>query len=211
MIDPDQLATVDPFAIAGDDARIAFWINVYNELLLDELRRSPRTGSVLRHRGLFRATACRVGEHDYSLDVIEHGVLRRNARIPLRLGRTLRRGDRRLAAMPSRLEPRIHFALNCGAVSCPPIQRYCADGLGQELARVTTAYMRAETRIDRDRERVTLPYLMRLYRADFGGRREALEFAARHLGADDASWLRSTSGVRVEYGNFDWTLAPPER
>jgi Protein of unknown function, DUF547 len=209
LIDQDQLATVDPFAIAGDEARIAFWLNLYNALLLDELRRIPRTGSVLRHRGMFRATACRVGEHDYSLDVIEHGVLRCNARVPRRFARTLRRGDPRLAAMPSRLDPRIHFALNCGAVSCPPVQPYSADGLDEELERVTTTYVRAETVVDRATERVTLPYLMRLYRADFGDRAAALEFAARYLDEYDARWLRGPATPRVAFAKFDWTLAEP--
>jgi hypothetical protein len=204
-----RLAALDPLAISGDEARIAFWVNVYNALLLRELARAPRTGSLLRNRRMFRTAACRVGEHDYSLDVIEHGVLRRNARVPARPARTLRRGDPRLGAIPSRLEPRIHFALNCGAVSCPPIVPYSAAALDEELERVTTAYLRAETSIDRERGRVTLPYLMRLYRGDFGDRSERLQFAARRLDKDDACWLRSQSRVRLDYGKFDWTLAPP--
>lgn len=200
------LAEVDPLAISVDEARIAFWVNLYNALLLGELAREPRTGSLLRHRRMFRTVAWRIGEHDYSLDVIEHGVMRRNARVPARFRRTLRHGDPRLGAMPARVEPRIHFALNCGAVSCPPIVPYSATALDEELERVTTAYLRAETSIDRDRGRVTLPYLMRLYRGDFGDRGERLEFATRHLAEDDASWLRAQRRVRVGYAKFDWTI-----
>lgn len=201
-----RLAAVDPLAISGDEARIAFWVNVYNTLLLRELARAPRTGSLLRHRRMFRTAACRLGEHDYSLDVIDHGVLRRNARVPARPARTLGRGDPRLGAIPSRLEPRIHFALNCGAVSCPPIVPYSAAALDEELERVTTAYLRAETSIDRDRGRVTLPYLMRLYRGDFGDRGERLQFAVGRLAEDDAIWLRAQRRVRVRHAKFDWTI-----
>lgn len=202
----ETLAAADPFAIAADEARIAFWVNVYNALLLRELARAPRTGSLLRHRAMFRTAAWRVGEHDYSLDVIEHGVLRRSARVPLRLRRTLRHGDVRLGAIPARLEPRIHFALNCGAVSCPPIVPYSPAALDAELERVTTAYVRAETDIDRDGGRVTLPYLMRLYRGDFGDRGKRLEFAARHLPDNEAAWLRAQRRVRVSYAKFNWTI-----
>lgn len=197
---------MDPAALAGDDARIAFWISLYNAILIEELERHPRTGSVLRHRKMFGSTRRRVGEHEYSLDVIEHGVLRRNARPPARIRRTLGRGDPRLAVMPSRLEPRVHFALNCGAVSCPPVRPYHAERLNEELDDATRAYIRAETVIDRDRGRVELPYLMRLYGRDFGSRASRLEFAVRYLADDDAAWARQHDAA-IGYGRFDWTLA----
>ncbi len=75
-----RLAGVDVFALTPDDARIAFWLNLYNALVLAELAREARRGSLLRHRSLFAADVARIGDHDYSLDLIEHGVLRRNAR-----------------------------------------------------------------------------------------------------------------------------------
>jgi hypothetical protein len=92
-------------------------------------------------------------------------------------------------------------------VSCPPIRPYEPASIDSELDGVTTAYVRAETRIDRARDRITLPYLMRLYRTDFGDREERLEFAARWLAEDDATWLRSRSRVRIDYARFDWTIA----
>ena len=87
----------------------------------------------------------RVGGQGYSLDAIEHGVLRLNARPPYRLRRPFAAGDPRRGAAPSRLDPRIHFALNCGARSCPPIRAYGAAELDPELERTTSGYMRAET------------------------------------------------------------------
>ena len=93
------------------------------------------------------ATEVRTGSasQGYSLDAIEHGVLRLNARPPYRLRRLLAAGDPRRDAAPSRLDPRVHFALNCGAVSCPPIRAYEADGLDPELEATTRRYIRAET------------------------------------------------------------------
>ena len=40
-------------------------------------------------------------------------------------------GDPRLSLALERAEPRIHFALNCGAKSCPPIKTYSADSVSQ--------------------------------------------------------------------------------
>jgi hypothetical protein len=202
----EELRRLDPCAIADNAARIALWLNLYNALLLRELNREPRTGSVLRHRGLFASAAYRVGEHEYSLDVIEHGLLRLNGRPPYRLRRLLRRSDPRRAAAPSHLDPRIHFALNCGAVSCPPIHAYGAADLDIELEAAATSYIRAETVLDRERGGLQLPYLMRLYSADFGDRDRAREFAAARLAPEDGAWVRQRRPT-VSYGRFDWSLA----
>ena len=201
-----RLEAVDPAAIGGDAERIAFWLNVYNALLRRRLEREPLSGSLLRHRGIFGSAAYRVGAREYSLDVIEHGLLRLNSRPPYRLRLLLRPGDPRLSAAPGRLDPRVHFALNCGAVSCPPVRAYSAEGLDPELEAASEAYIRAETVVDRDRGRVWLPYLMRLYRSDFGGSARAREFAAERLAPEDAAWVRERR-PSVSYCRFDWTVA----
>jgi hypothetical protein len=159
---------------------------------------------------MFRTAAYRVGAHGYPPDVIEHGVLRRNRRPPLSLLRPLGRRDPRTAAMPSRLEPRIHFALNCGARSCPPIRHYDPENLEAQLEVATRSYVLAETEMDRRRGRVRLPRLLKLYRADFGPPRRQLEFVIERLPADDAAWLRERRDrLRVRYGTYDWTIAAP--
>ena len=204
-----RLRGVDPGAIGSDGARLAFWINLYNALLLHRLCLRPIRGSVLWQLRLFSTVAYDVGGQPYSLNLIEHGVLRRNRRPPYRLRRPLRRGDPRLAAAPSTLDPRVHFALNCGARSCPPIHAYEPDAIEEQLELATRAYLRAETEVDAERGRVTLPSLMRLYRADFGDRASQLELAARHVVA--VRECREARGERlgVRYGRFDWTAASP--
>lgn len=203
-----RLAEVDPAAIEGQEARVAFWMNTYNARLRHELLERPRRGSLLRHRRLFRQSSYRVGGHEYSLDVIEHGLLRRNARPPAALRRVLRAGDPRLAVAPPRLDPRLHFALNCGARSCPPVRAYDAAGVDAQLDAASRAYLGAESSLDRERGRLTLPGVCKLYRRDF---EDLLGFAAAHLPEDDAAWLREHSGdADVVFDRFDWTLVPGE-
>ena len=195
------LAAIRPGAIEGDAARIAFWLNVYNARLLDALDERPLTGSLLRHRGLFRRAAYEVGGERYSLDAIEHGLLRGNARAPFALRRTLRPGDERLNGAPSRPDPRIHFALNCGAASCPPIRAYSAEKLRDELEAAARAYLEAESGFDAATGRLVLPGLLRLYRADFEPEGGAIAFALSRLpfGAEAAR-------ADVSWSRFDWTL-----
>ena len=200
-----ELRGIDPAAIKGDAERIAFWINLYNALVLHCLCLNPLHGSLLRHLRLFDRIAYRVGEHEFPLNLIENGILRRNRRAPLRLRRPLRAGDPRLAATPSTPDPRVHFALNCAAASCPPIAVYDSRKLDSQLELATAAYLRNETVVEG--KRVRLPRLMRIYHRDFGSRDEQLAFAARYVPAL-AAIAAERRRVRIRYGRFDWTVAP---
>jgi len=84
------LTGVDPGSFESDGHRLAFWINLYNGVLVHELRARPRSGHLFRHLRMFRREACTVGGERYSLDLIEHGVLRRNRRPPAGLRPMLR-------------------------------------------------------------------------------------------------------------------------
>jgi hypothetical protein len=203
-----QLHALEPERIDGDRARIAFWANLYNALVVHCLCLRPLRGSLLFHLRLFDRIAYRIGRHTYPLNVIENGLLRANRRPPYRLRRPLRASDPRLAAAVSAIDPRIHFALNCGAFSCPPIRAYEPESLDEQLDAATGAYLETETRLEPERRRVTLPRLMSLYAADFGDRDEQLRFAAHYL-PQLAGWLgERTAEVRVGYGRFDWSVAP---
>jgi Protein of unknown function, DUF547 len=201
------LPAVDPAAIAGDPARKAFWLNIYNARLLHSLAHRPRSGRLFRHRRMFRTESYDVGGLAYSLDAIEHGLLRGNARPPYSPRRVLRGGDPRLAAAPSAADPRIHFALNCGARSCPPIRSYSAEGLDDELDGASTSYIAAESRLDREGGELELPGLVKLYRGDFGPDRELVEMAAASFNGADASWIRERGeAIRIRFAPFDWRI-----
>lgn len=204
-----QMHGVAPEQLGDDPARIAFWSNLYNALILHCLCKKPLRGSLLRHLRLFDRIAYRVGGEDFPLNLIEHGLLRANRRPPYRPRHMLKGSDPRLAFAPSRLDPRIHFALNCGARSCPPIRSYEPARLDEQLELSTRAYLEQESEVDPPTRRVTLPRLMRLYRSDFGSRQEQLEFAAGYVPAIAELPERDDGARRVRYGRFDWTVTPP--
>jgi hypothetical protein len=143
----DTVATLADFdavnSLPSDEARVAFFVNLYNALTIHAFAElgPPADNSVARL--LFNAQACyNVGGHTLSLSDIENGVLRRNRGVsmwPRPFGRS---DDRRLALMVARVDPRIHFVLNCGAQSCPPIRFLTADKLEDQLALATRAFLR---------------------------------------------------------------------
>ena len=97
----------------SDAARKAFWINAYNALMLDAVQRQPSRRNVLGgdEGAIFFKTPREVGGLRVTLDQIENVVLRRQP------------GPASLTShRVARLDPRIHVALNCAAISCPRLR-----------------------------------------------------------------------------------------
>jgi len=67
-----------------------------------------------------------IGGYTYSLNDIENGILRSNRKALGAFRKPFGKNDPRLKVALKRVEPKIHFALVCGAKSCPPIKTYTA-------------------------------------------------------------------------------------
>ena len=50
-------------------------------------------------------------------------------------------GDPRLKISLAHVDPRIHFALNCGAKSCPPIKTFSGDQVQDQLQVATSSFL----------------------------------------------------------------------
>src|SRR5437764_13882733 len=85
--------------------RLAFWITVYNALVLHGIVRLGVRASVRRVWNFFGRVSYRVGGHVVSLDDIEHGVLRDNRR-PWPPLRSFGAGDPRRALAVRPPDPR---------------------------------------------------------------------------------------------------------
>ena len=207
-----RLAGLDLDGLQTDAERLAFWLNLYNALVIDGVLTYGVRESVKEARGgiarFFRRTAYDIGGLRFSLDDIEHGLLRANRGHPRLPGQHFAPGDRRLRYALSDVDPRLHFALNCGAVSCPPVRAYRADELGAQLAQATANYLSSPSgvRIGSGRRVALLPKLFDWYRIDFGGMAGVREFAAGYLPEDEARALREPS-TRLYFRPYDWSLA----
>lgn len=196
-----ELAAVEPAALhkalAEDAARLAFWIDVYN----GAVERHPvRAGaSTIDRWRYFSRPVVKVAGQDLSLDVIEHGLLRRS-RWKLGLGYVGNPLPGRFERehRVARLDPRIHFALNCGVASCPPIAAYTADRLEEQLELATRSYLHGESELRGDT--LLVPQLMLWYLGDFGGV-PGVRRLLRRYGVEGADG-------RIRFKRYDWTPAP---
>jgi hypothetical protein len=161
----------------GDkNAQTAFWINLYNAMILDAVVQYQIKGSISRNLGLFRRAAYRVGGMRFSADDIEHGILRGNRRNPFIPIPAFASDDTRSALSLSPPDPRIHFALVCGARSCPPIAFYDGEQIDSQLDLAAAGFINGGgADYDPVNNTLSLSKIFSWYQADFGGRRGVLK------------------------------------
>lgn len=199
-----RLAALNPSTLAAalstDAHRLAFWINVYNAGIQRELRQNPA-----RYRQRTRFFARRgvtVADRHLPFNAIEHGLLRRSQFV-YGLGYVTNPlpGAFERAFRLRRREPLIHFALNCGALSCPPIAAYDAATVHEQFEHAARAYLAAHTTYDPEANYLTLSRLLLWFRGDFGGPAGIRALLHRF------DLLPPGARPRFRYASYDWTLA----
>lgn len=193
--------------IAGLEDCRSFWINTYNGAVTDLIITLALAAGVRRSvkevGRFFEVKYLRVADVPLSLDDIEHGFLRANQRHPAGLLPPLLCRPHLKAWMVRRTDPRIHFALNCGGRSCPPMEIYTEAEIDRQLDRATTAFLKTEVEIDPERSIIRANPILRWYRADFAGLGglEGLIRRYRPGELDERRW-------RFTWKKYDWRLWP---
>ena len=77
-----RLQVFDPVTLRSREARLAFWINLYNALIIHAVSSFEVQHSVQEISGFFWRAAYNIGGRRYSAHDIEHGILRANATYP---------------------------------------------------------------------------------------------------------------------------------
>lgn len=185
--------------LTTDAAKKTFWINIYNGFVQFSLRKNPE--QYKKRSVFFRKKQVAVAGHLFSLDDIEHGILRRS-KIKWSLGYLNRifpgKTERELRV--NKLDYRIHFALNCGAKSCPPIAFYQVAAIDQQLDIATIAYLRSETIYHETGNELFLPAIMGWFRRDFGGKKHMRELL-RQKGI-----IQKGAEPAIHFRSYDWSI-----
>jgi hypothetical protein len=150
----------------GRQPRLAFWINVYNAMVFHAVVALGIRRTVWEMRAFFARVAYRIGGFTLTADDVEHGILRDNAGHGLLRRRPFGTRDPRLALAVHPVDPRIHFAITCGAQSCPPVGVYRAAALDEQLDLAARNFLNQEVALDA-RGCVTCSRLLEWYAADF--------------------------------------------
>jgi glutaredoxin len=217
-----ELQVVD-VSLLGREEALCFWINTYNALIVHAVAVHGAAASTLARLTWFGAVSYEIGGARFSANDVEHGVLRGNApspASPLALAGLGRWAPRTFCARDARatlalrlVDARIHFALNCGARSCPPVRLYTPDRLEAGLEGAAAAFC-ADVEVDAATRTVTLSSIFKWYGADFGSKRQLLERLAAwvrpevrpRLEAALAAGGADAEGITLEYRPYNWAV-----
>jgi hypothetical protein len=191
-------------------AQTAFWLNVFNALVLRDARELAQCGDVREVEAFFERPRATIGGLAYSLDDIEHGVLRGNVPKFGGLRAPMRANDPRCAYTPIAYDERMHFGMYCACRSSPPLRVFSGGALDEQLESATAEYLRRQVRVEQQGGLVIVPRQFYWYRADFGGEREVLAFALARLDDKAVDMVDRRRGkVKLRYAQFDWRLNLP--
>ncbi len=195
-----SIARTDPAGLARDD-ELAFWINAYNAYTIqlinshherESIRNINKSFGFVKVGGPWKERLAIVGGHAYGLDEIEQDIIR-----------------------PRFHEPRVHFALVCAAMGCPPLrsEAYHANELAAQFddqARLFLLDSPQKNRVDVPTRTVYLSPIFigfRDYIKDFGGSERTVgQFVARYYPEGPARTLLESGNYKTEQTKYDWTL-----
>lgn len=187
--------------------RLAFWINAYNAFTLRAIvdhypiragwfTLQPRH-SIRQIDGVWTRMTWSAAGRSVTLDDIEHHILR-----------------------PEFKEPRVHFAINCASVSCPPLdaEPYQPAQLDAQLDAAARRYFASSEGLQIDGTTLRVTSILKWYGQDFVERfngsgfdgRDAVERAILGVvaayGPPAAASLARSPSARVAFLNYNWSL-----
>ena len=192
------------------EEQIAYWINAYNVFTLQAvvdhypiqwrwinfLTLTPRN-SIKQIPGVWTDLQWNIAETTMTLDEIEHKTLR-----------------------PLYQEPRIHMAVNCASISCPPLRSepYVGAQLNRQLTIAARDYLASQLGMRVDGSTLHVSSIFDWYGEDFisdyahlvaGDRsnkdQAILGFIATY-GPSEASIIAQSGQVSIRYMRYDWNL-----
>jgi len=196
----------------SDNEKIAFWLNAYNALTLKAIidnypikssffksRIYPKN-SIRQIAGVWDKITFKVMGQNLTLGHIEHKILRVKFD-----------------------EPRIHMAMVCAAIGCPPLRNepYAGAKLDEQLGDQTRRFLAdsAKFKIERADKRIYLSPIFKWFAADFikrygpqknFGRHNkeesaVLNFIASYLGNVQKNYVLDGK-FKIKYLKYDWSL-----
>ena len=179
--------------LSNDNARKTFWINIYNAyfqiLAVREKKKVPE---------IFTEKLIKIGQTLFSLDDIEHGILRKyRSKFSLGYLPQLFVSKTIKDLCVQEIDYRIHFTLNCGATSCPPIAFYEYDKLEKQLETATSSFLKSDAEVDTTSKTLKISKILQWFKADFGGEAGIKAILSKYLKSNFADYS-------ISYKKYDW-------
>jgi len=170
------------------EEQLAYWINAYNaftvKLIVDhypvksiqDLHPKPYVALV---NTVWHIQFFQIGGRDFNLDRIEHAILRKQFD-----------------------EPRIHFAIVCASVSCPPLRNeaYVPEKIDAQLSSQASTFLNDTTRNQLQPNQVRISQIFNWFTGDFTRKQSLIAFLNRYAA------VKIKPDAKVDYLDYNWDL-----
>lgn len=186
-------------ALTTQNHRLSFWLNCYNAFAQLLIAETPLKNGKVDTR-IFRKNRFRIAGKKMSLDDIEHGMLRRSQwKFGLGYIQKWLPGQFEKRLRVDSLDNRIHFAMNCGASSCPVIGFYTPESVDEALDIATESYLKRHVTYDSTTNTASVPKVFQWFRGDFGGKPAIYQLLKRY------ELIPPDCEPTLDYKDWDWT------
>lgn len=168
--------------------QLAYWINAYNAFTVKLIVDNYPTESI-RDLGpklkipmvsdVWHYKFFKIGGQESSLDEIEHSILRKEFQ-----------------------EPRIHFAINCASVSCPPLlnEAFVPEKLESQLQKVAVDFINDPKRNKISPESAQVSSIFSWFKGDFTKKGSLQDFLNTY------SKVKLKPNAKISFLDYDWSL-----
>lgn len=192
-----QMATVDAAALSRPE-QLAYWINLYNVSVVGVVVDNYPVESIrdistdlLARLNVFKKPYVQVRGGTISLDDVENQKIRQGFK-----------------------DPRIHFAINCAAESCPPIrpEPFTGARVSQQLDDQARKFLNGPhgVRLEQDGDELILHVtkILDWFKDDFEGwGGGTIPFLRKYLTADKVKRIDAAKGkMELEFDEYSWKL-----
>ncbi|CAH8381526.1 unnamed protein product [Eruca vesicaria subsp. sativa] len=163
----EQLAKVNPIHLSCNE-KLAFWINLYNALIMHAYLAYGVPKSDLKLFSLMQKAAYTVGGHSYTAAAMEYVILKmkpptHRPQIALLLAiNKLKVSEEQRKASIDTHEPLLSFALSCGMYSSPAVRIYTANGVKEELLEAQRDFIQASVGLS-SKGKLLVPKMLQCY------------------------------------------------
>lgn len=185
------LDATDP-QLLPEAEKLAFYINAYNaytvKLILNNFIDGRPVDSIKDLGGFFsgpwKIEFCRIAGKIYTLDNIEHDIIRPNFK-----------------------EPRIHFAVNCASQSCPPLisEAYAGTTIDEQLQENTLKFINNNEFNRLNGNTLYVSKIFKWFPEDFDN--DIAGFFRQYAqGSLKSRLMKLGDEVTIKYLEYDWSL-----
>lgn len=177
------LEKTNPDKSWSENKQKAFWINAYNAYTIKLILENYPLKSIMKikekGKSAWKIPFAKVGGKTYTLDFIEHEILRKKL-----------------------FDPKIHVGVNCASGSCPKLlnKAFTEENVNNELEKLMKDFINDTSRNKLSAKKVQISSIFDWFKEDFTKNGSLIDYINKY------SEIQINSKAKISYLKYDWSL-----